>query len=144
MPPPQATAAPRPVVRQATQVERLAYTRTQAAEALGIGRSTFNQRVLPYVETIEMPWGTKLIPVDELDRLVADRRQAAREQPEPATLGRPAVVEREVVDRFQAGRTAGKSFREIAGDLNASGTPTAHGGSQWWPSTVRGILRRAA
>ena len=42
---------------QATRVERLAYTRTQAAEALGISRSTFNRRVLPLVETVEMPWG---------------------------------------------------------------------------------------
>ncbi len=48
--------------REATRVERLAYTRTQAAEALGVSRSTFIRRVLPYVETVEMPWGAKLIP----------------------------------------------------------------------------------
>jgi hypothetical protein len=51
-------------------VERLAYTRTEAAHALGISRSTFNRRVLPYIDTIEMPWGTKLIPFDELARLL--------------------------------------------------------------------------
>ena len=59
------------VVREASEVERLAYTRTQAAQALGIGRSTFTQRVLPYVEMVDTPWGTKLIPVDELERLLA-------------------------------------------------------------------------
>jgi hypothetical protein len=53
------------VVREATGVERLAYTRTQAAAALGVSRSTFDRRVLPLLETIEMPWGTKLIPVDD-------------------------------------------------------------------------------
>jgi hypothetical protein len=42
------------------RVEWLAYMRTQAAEALGISRSTFNRRVLPYVETLDMPWGRPL------------------------------------------------------------------------------------
>ena len=52
------------VVREAPRVERLAYTRTQAAAVLGVSRSTFDRRVLPLIETIEMPWGTQLIPVD--------------------------------------------------------------------------------
>ena len=46
---------PRVVVREARYVERLAYTRSQAARALGISRSTFTRRVLPYVATIETP-----------------------------------------------------------------------------------------
>jgi hypothetical protein len=44
------------IVREATRVERLAYTRTQAADALGVSRSTFNRRVLPLIETVAMPW----------------------------------------------------------------------------------------
>jgi hypothetical protein len=132
------------IVREATCVERLAYTRTQAAEALGISRSTFNRRVLPFVETVEMPWGMRLIPVDELERLTAEWRRPARERPRPATPGRPVVVAPELVDRIRAERAAGKSLGQIACDLNATGTPTAHGGSLWWPSTVRAILRRAA
>ena len=64
--------AERAVTREAPFVERLAYTRSQAAEALGLSRSTFSRRVLPYVETVEMPWGTKLIPVDELERLLGE------------------------------------------------------------------------
>jgi transposase-like protein len=59
-------APPLEIVREAKRVERLAYTRTQAAEALGISRSTFNRRILPLVETVEMPWGARLIPVNEL------------------------------------------------------------------------------
>jgi hypothetical protein len=46
-------------------------------------------------------------------------------------------------DREQAADTAGKSLRQIARDLNASQTQTAHGGRQWWPSTVRAVLGRA-
>ncbi len=53
-------------MREANQVERLVYSRSQAAKALGISLSTL-RRLLPYIETIEMPWGTLLIPVDELD-----------------------------------------------------------------------------
>jgi hypothetical protein len=60
---PAAVEAPSEVVvREAGHVERLAYTRTQAAEALGIGRSTFTQRVLPYIETVQTPWGTQADP----------------------------------------------------------------------------------
>jgi hypothetical protein len=135
--------AARVVVREATQVERLAYTRTQAAEALGISRSTFIRRVLPFIETIEMPWGTRLIPVDELERLIEERRRPARGRPQAAMPGRPRGVPPELVRRIRAERSAGKSLRQIANDLNAIGAPTAHGGTQWWPSTIRALLRRA-
>jgi hypothetical protein len=139
---PATVDSPRAIVRQASRVERLAYTRTQAAEALGVSRSTFNRRILPFVETVEMPWGTKLIPVDELERLLTGRRRSVPQRPTPAVLGRPAVVPDEIVDRIRAERIAGRSFARIASDLNADGTPTAHGGAQWWPSTIRAVLRR--
>lgn len=142
--PSSAAAVPVEIVREATRVERLAFTRTQAAEALGISRSTFNRRVLPFVETVEMPWGTRLIPVDELQRLIAERRRPAGERARPATLGRPTALAPELVNRIQAEHAARRSLAQIARDLNASRTPTAHGGAQWWPSTVRAVLQRAA
>lgn len=132
---------PPPIVREATRVERLAYTRAQAAEALGFSRSTFNRRVLPYVETVEMPWGARLIPVDELERLIAERRRPPRKRRRPSRPpGRPTAVTPDVVDRIRAERAAGKSLAQIARDLSSSDTPTAHGGRQWWPSTVRAVL----
>ncbi len=36
----------------------------------------------------------------------------------------------------------GGSLGEIARALAADGVPTAHGGRQWWPSTVRAVLLR--
>jgi len=129
-------------VRRATQVERLAYTRTQAAEALGVSRSTFDRRVLPLLETLDMPWGPQLVPVDELERLVRERRRPARGRGQSAPPGRPAAVPAELVRHIEAEHAAGKSLRQIARDLNASQTPTAHGGAQWWPSTVRSVLIR--
>jgi hypothetical protein len=132
---------PKAIVGEPTRVERLAYTRTQAAQALGISRSTFNRRVLPYIETVEMPWGARLIPADELERLVTELRQPPRERTRsPRPSGRPATLASEIVRRIRAERAAGQSLAQIAHDLNASGTPTAHGGRQWWPSTVRAIL----
>ena len=128
-------------MREAPYVERLAYTRTQAAEALGISRSTL-RRLLPHIETIEMPWGTSLIPVDELQRIVSERRRTARPRLEPATRGRKPVIPSEIAQRIRDERTAGRTLRQIADDLNAEHIPTAHGGREWWPSTVRAILQR--
>jgi hypothetical protein len=128
----------------APQVEQLAYTRTQAAKALGLSRTTFSRRMLPMLETIDMPWGTRLVPVDELERIVKERRRPARGRTQTAPAGRPAAVPDELVLRIQAEHAKGKSLRQIARDLNASQTPTAHGGAQWWPSTVRAVLRRSA
>lgn len=130
-------------VREATRVERLAYTRTQAAEALGFSRSTFDRRVLPLLETVEMPWGTKLIPVDEVERFVAQRRRAARREAESvAKPGRPATLPPQLVARVRAAHVGGASLAQIARDLNAKGVSTAHGGARWWPSTVRAVIRR--
>jgi DNA invertase Pin-like site-specific DNA recombinase len=128
------------VVRQADHVERLAYTRSQAARALGISLSTL-RRLLPYIETIELPWGTSLIPVDELERVAAERRGTARPRLEPATRGRKPVVPPEIAKRIHQERAAGKSLRQIAANLNADRIPTVRGGKQWWPSTVRGVLQ---
>jgi hypothetical protein len=133
---------PRAIVREASHVERLAYTRGQAAAALGISRSTL-RRLLPYVDTIEMPWGGTLIPVDELERLAAERRRTARPRLEPATRGRKPSVPSEVARRIHSERCAGRSLRQIAESLDADGIPTVHGGARWWPSTVRAVLASA-
>lgn len=140
-PPVESPAPRRAVVRQADHVERLAYTRSQAAQALGISLSTL-RRLLPYIETIELPWGTSLIPVDELERVAAERRGTARPRLEPATRGRKPAVPAEIVKRIHQERSAGKSLRQIAASLNTERIPTARGGSRWWPSTVRGVLQR--
>ena len=129
------------VVREASHAERLAYARSQAAEALGISRSTL-RRLLPHLETIEMPWGGKLIPVDELKRLVAERRRAGSSPRPMGKPGRRASIRPELAERMKAERVGGRSLRAIAAGLNGDGIPTAHGGARWWPSTVRSVLAR--
>jgi Recombinase len=130
----------RVAIREASHVERLAYTRTQAAQALGIGRSTFTSSVLPYVDTVETPSGTKLIPADELERLIVEWRRPARPRRKPKRTGRPPAVAPNVADRIRRARAAGLSLRQIADRLNEDGTPTTHGGARWWASTVRSVL----
>ena len=137
---PQAEDSPRVVFREASHVERLAYTRTQAAQALGIGRSTFTNSVLPYIETVETPSGTRLIPADELERVLAEWRRQARPRRKPERTGRPPALAPDIVQRIRDARNAGMSLRQIADRLNADGTPTAHGGARWWASTVRSVL----
>jgi hypothetical protein len=90
-----------------------------------------------------MPWGARLIPADELERLLAERRRPATPRPAPALRGRPQQLSEQVVERIQAAHTAGQTLGEIARELNANGVPTAQGGRQWWPSTVSAVLNRA-
>jgi Recombinase len=107
-----------------------------------VSQTTFSRRVLPWLETIDLPWGSRLVPVDELERFVRARRRPARGRAPTAPPGRPAAVSDELVRHIQAEHAKGKSLHQIARELNASLTPTAHGGAQWWPSTLRAILRR--
>jgi hypothetical protein len=51
-------------------------------------------------------------------------------------------VPTEIAKRIRDERSAGRTLRQIAASLDADGIPTAHGGARWWPSVVRGILRR--
>ena len=56
-------------------------------------------------------------------------------------LGRPPGLPPSVRRRIVRERQEGRSLRAIAADLNAEGVPTAQGGKQWWPTTVRLIAR---
>jgi hypothetical protein len=126
----------------ADRAERLTYTRAQAAAALGMSPGTFARRLLPLIETIEMPWGTQLVPVDELERVVEERRRPPR-PPEPAKpVGRRRILPDHVAEHIASERNAGRTLAQIARGLNADHVPTAHGGAQWWPSTVRAVLHR--
>jgi hypothetical protein len=137
-----AEADPPPVVRTADAVVRLVYTRTQAAAALGVSTATFTRRVMPLIEVVEMPWGTKLVPVDELERLVAESRRPARPHGRAKPVGRRRTLPDDVVRRIASERRVGRSLGEIARGLNADRVPTAHGGARWWASTVRAVLNR--
>jgi hypothetical protein len=125
----------------AERVERLAYTRKQAAEALGVSLATLDRRVIPTIETVRTEWGARLIPVDQLERFLAERREAARVRRRSVVRsGRRSMLSAGVLIRIRGERADGLALAEIARRLNADRVPTAQGGRQWWPSTVRAVL----
>jgi hypothetical protein len=54
---------------------RLVCSREQAAQALGISLATLDRRVVPAIATVKTDWGARLIPVAELERYLAERRE---------------------------------------------------------------------
>jgi hypothetical protein len=127
-------------LREAGEVERLAYTRRQAAEALGVSISTIDRRIVPALHTVKLPWGQRLIPVDELERFLSTHRAPARARQARRPAGRPPTLSACVVEQIRLEYARGRGLSEIARALTAEGVPTAHGGRQWWPSTVRAVL----
>jgi hypothetical protein len=129
---------------EASRVERLAYTRKQTAEALGVSIATIDRRVVPTIDTVKTPWGQRLIPVDELERFLDQHIESGRPAAAHRPPGRPASLPESIVDRIRLEYARGQSLGEIAEGLTADHVPTAHGGRRWWPSTVRAVLVRAS
>ena len=124
-------------------VRPLTYSRRQAAEALGVSISTVDRRVVPAIQTVKAPWGQRLIPVSELERFVQDHLET-RKRATRRPVGRPTTLPTATVQRIRRESNAGRSLGEIARALNADEVLTGHGGRQWWPSSVRAVLRRKA
>ena len=145
LPPPAVRTRPPEVIyaRPAERVERLTYTRRQAAEALGVSLSTIDRRVVPVLDTFFNAQGMRLIPVDELKRYIAENKRAARAAIRPRQRpGRRPNVRSDVVARIRKEYAEARSLAEIARGLDADGVETAQGGRKWWPSTIRTVLAR--
>ena len=97
-------------------------TTTPAGEAMANVLATFAQ------------FERRLIGQRTREALAAKRASGVR-------LGRPVSLPLAVTKRIAAERKAGRSLAAIAATLNEEQVPTAQGGRQWWPSTVRAALR---
>jgi hypothetical protein len=53
------------------------------------------------------------------------------------------VLPSAIVDRIRREHGSARTLGDIARALTADGVPTAHGGRQWWPSTIRSVLARS-
>jgi len=136
--------APPGELQEVIEAERLAYSRKQAAEALAVSISTIDRRLVPSVHTVKTPWGQRLIPVAELERFLREHLEPPREPNERGTPGRPPSPTGRIVERIRLEYARGHGLADIARHLNADRVPTAHGGRQWWPSTVRSVLIRSS
>jgi DNA invertase Pin-like site-specific DNA recombinase len=79
----------------------------------------------------------------ELERdLIAERTKAALavKKEQGVKLGRPVTMAKDVRRRIERMRTRGLGWTAIAERLNKEGVPTAQGGRQWYPSTVRSMF----
>jgi len=99
-------------------------TTTPAGEAMANMLATFAQ------------FERRLIGQRTREALAAKRASGVR-------LGRPVMLPVSVRERIAAERKAGRSLAAIAATLNDEQVPTAQGGRQWWPSTVRAVLGNA-
>jgi DNA invertase Pin-like site-specific DNA recombinase len=99
-------------------------TTTPAGEMMANVLATFNQ------------FERRLIGQRTKEALSVKRSQGVR-------LGRPRVLADEVVARILSEREEGRTLAAIATGLNGDGVPTAQGGREWHPSTVRGVVEAA-
>ena len=110
---------------------------------MGVSASTVSRSVVPVVETFELEGSRVLIPVDELERYLAERRRPVAPRPRRAPVGRPPAVPSDVAERIRSEHAAGRTLGQIARGLDADRIPTAQGGRRWWPSSVRVVLVRS-
>ncbi len=100
---------------------------------LGVDLSTAAGEFMANVMASAAQWERRIIGQRTRDALAVKRSQGVR-------LGRPSVLPAEIVARIVKAHQAGAGWSAIAHQLNAEGVPTAHGGAQWHPSTVRAVV----
>ena len=100
---------------------------------LGIDLTTAAGEFMANVMASAAQWERRIIGQRTRDALAVKRSQGVR-------LGRPQMVPAELVSRIRAAHEAGAGWSAIARQLNEEGVPTAHGGSKWYPSTVRAVV----
>ena len=100
---------------------------------LGVDLSTAAGEFMANVMASAAQWERRIIGQRTKDALAVKRAQGVR-------LGRPNVLSEEIVSRIVGASRAGAGWSAIARALNDESVPTAHGGTKWYPSTVRAVV----
>jgi len=104
---------------------------------LGVDTSTPSGEAMANVMATFSQFERRLIGQRTKEALAVKRAQGVR-------LGRPPVLSQELVDRLRRERASGATLQAIADGLDRDGIPTAQGGRNWWPGTVRDAIRSSA
>jgi DNA invertase Pin-like site-specific DNA recombinase len=83
---------------------------------------------------------------DEMERKLLGEREARPQlsiRRPAARLGRPSTLSSDIVERIVDQRKQGATWAAIADQLNEDAVPTAQGGKQWYPATVRHVANAA-
>jgi DNA invertase Pin-like site-specific DNA recombinase len=99
-------------------------TSSPLGEAMAIVSATFAQ-----LERAKIAENTR-------DALAHKKAQGVR-------LGRPLSLPENTAVMINHLRLEGLTLTAIAEELNSRGVPTAHGGSRWYPSTIKKVLDRS-
>ncbi|MGK5684778.1 recombinase family protein [Actinoplanes sp. URMC 104] len=100
---------------------------------LGIDLSTPAGEFLASVMASAAQWERRIIGQRTREGLAAKKAAGVR-------LGRPASLPSDVRSRIVKAHQSGASYSAIARELNADGVPTAQGGKQWYPATVKAVV----
>jgi DNA invertase Pin-like site-specific DNA recombinase len=104
---------------------------------LGVDLSTPQGQLVGNVIASVARWEARMIGQRTREALAIKRAEGVQ-------IGRRSGVCPTVVRRMRRARAAGKTLAAIASKLNSDGVPTAQGGREWYPATVRYVLERAA
>lgn len=99
---------------------------------IGVDTSTANGELVANIIMSLAQWERRIIS--------ARTKDALAEVPGP--LGRPVSTTPDAEAVVRVMRRQGSSYGAVAKALNAEGLPTAQGGAQWHPSTVRALCQR--
>lgn len=101
---------------------------------VGVDTSTAHGRMFATVLMALAEWEREQISERTKAALAEAKLQGKR-------VGRPSALPVEVVATIKRRKRAGWTLTRIADRLNADAVPTGRGGRQWWPSSVRSVLR---
>lgn len=100
---------------------------------LGVDTSSPQGEMVANVMATFAQFERKLIGQRTKDALAVRKAQGV-------VLGRPRLMESKTRRRILRARSRGDSYAKIADRLNVDGVATAHGGEQWYPSTIRRVV----
>lgn len=100
---------------------------------LGIDTTSPAGELVASVMASVAQWERRAIASRTREALAAKKAAGVR-------IGRPTALAPNIIERIVTDFQTGANRSEIARRLNDESVPTAHGGSRWYPSTVRQVL----